>query len=142
MHNLTVYESLRALNREANDLATSALREHGLNLNQYLALAAIADHGPLTAYAVATRMWVAEASVGHAIATLRGKGYVIRDEKPDGGGPAKPLLITQAGMVALTAAAKSMRSVDRDMGRYLTDAAAEGVMAAHVKLRGWYDLPL
>lgn len=141
MTNLTLHESLRALEREAQDLAATVLRDHNLTYNQYLTLACIGDHAPISAADVSKHLTQAPGSVAHATSTLRGRGYVMRENNPPNG-LVLPLYITQTGLAVLAAATKSMLDVDRQLRRYLTDTTAEGITNAYLTLRDWYDLPI
>lgn len=139
MTEITVHEALRLLAREAADLANATLRDHDLTYIQYLTLGAIATHGPIDAAAVGRRIWVATASAAGAAATLRGRGYITRDET---GGMSKPLLITQPGLAALTACDRRMAKIDSELMRFINEDTADALMAASIKLRGWYDMPV
>lgn len=139
MSQLTLRESLRVLAREAADISETVARDHGMNVLQYTVLGAVADHGPITAYEVSRRIWVADGSVVHAAAMLRGRNYITRDE--NGPAPSKPLMITQSGLKILADCTKAMEAVDLHMAKFINTITREGIAEAHTKMRKWYDIP-
>jgi len=134
---LTLYHNLRNVAREAEAVCAATVGEYGLNAMQYTALSVIGDYGPIHASSVARHMWSAEASVMHAVATLRGRGYIIREE---GRGVAKPLLITQQGLTVLDKCTRAMAAAEQHLRRFINPDTITGLADAHTKLLDWYDI--
>lgn len=135
---ITLYQSLRNLAREHDEVCNATVKEFGLNATHYRALSVIGDHGPITSSNVARHMWCAyEASAAHAIAHLRGRGYVIREERR---GHAKPLMITQSGMDILAKCTRAMDAAEVHMRRFISTATADGITAAHARMISWYEI--
>lgn len=137
MTQITLYQSLHNIAREHEELCAATVKEFGLNPLQYRALSVIGDHGPIPATDVARRMWCADGSAAHAVAHLRGRGWVIRE---NGRGAAKPLMITQPGMDVLIKCTKAMDSAESHMRRFISNATADGITAAHGRMLGWYEI--